>query len=125
MSDRTTNKYICIRCPRGCEIITTLDGWQIDKIEGNVCKLGLDYVKEEVNDPRRVVTSTVKVINGKHSLVPVWTTAGIPKDKIFDLMEMLREIKIEAPVDINTLVINNIFDLNIDVVTSGKVAKLV
>lgn len=123
MSEKTTKKYICIRCPRGCEITTTLDGWNIDKIEGNVCKLGLDYVKDEVTNPRRVVTSTVKVKDGKYPLVPVWTTSAIPKDKIFDLLHLLSEIELEAPVDVDKIVLTNVFDLNIDVVTSSMVDR--
>ena len=54
-------KFICIRCPRGCEIATTLDGYSITHIEGNVCRLGEEYVKSEISDPRRALTSTVKV----------------------------------------------------------------
>lgn len=123
MSNQNIKKFICIRCPRGCEIITTLDGWNIDKVEGNVCKLGLEYVKDEVTNPRRVVTTTVKVKNGKHPLVPVWTTSAIPKDKIFDLMKLLSVIEVDAPVNINKPVLTNIFNLSIDVVTSNKVDK--
>jgi CxxC motif-containing protein len=116
-------KFICIRCPKGCEISTTLDGYTIKTIKGNVCKLGVDYVLHEIEDPRRIITTTVKVKNGNHSLVPVWTTDGIPKNKIFDLMSVLRNIELEAPVELNTLVLKNVFETGIDIVTSGRVQK--
>ena len=121
MPQKIKKEYICIRCPRGCEISIILNGSSIDKIKGNECKLGIDYIKREIIDPRRIITTTVRVKNGLHPLVPVWTTSAIPKDKIFDLMKKLQKVELEAPVKINTKVLENIFDTGIDVVTSGKV----
>jgi CxxC motif-containing protein len=121
MSDKINKKFICVRCPRGCEIDTTLDGNTIEEIKGNVCKLGAEYVKDEVTNPRRIVTTTVRVKNGKHPLVPVWTESAIPKDKIFDLMKQLNKIELIAPVKTDQIVIKNVFNLNINVITSGKV----
>ena len=118
---RNIKKLICIRCPRGCEISTTLDGYTISEIKGNVCKMGIEYVESEVKDPRRIITSTVKVKNGKFPLVPVWTNQPIPKDKIFSLMKELRKIELKAPVNIDEVVLKNIFSTGVDIITSGKV----
>lgn len=121
MSTVSKKKFICIRCPRGCEIITTIDGYNIDRIEGNICKMGVEYVENEIKDPRRIVTTTVKVKNGNFPLVPVWTNQPIPKDKIFILMKELRKVELKAPVDQNMVVLKNVFGTGIDVVTSGRV----
>ncbi len=123
MNKKKEQKFICIRCPRGCEITTTLDGYSIDKIEGNICKMGAEYVENEIKDPRRVITSTVKVKNGKFPLVPVWTDKAIPKEKIFDLMKELRKVEIEAPVEIDRIILRDVFNTGVNVVTSGKVNK--
>lgn len=120
MAEKKIN-VICVRCPRGCEIATTIDGYSIVSIEGNVCKLGGDYVKDEITDPKRIVTTTVKVKNGKYPLVPVWTPEPIQKDKIFALMKMLRDVELEAPVKIDRIVLKDIFGTGIDVVSSGCV----
>ncbi len=116
-------KIICIRCPKGCEVLTTLDGYTIESISGNTCKLGEDYVENEVKDPRRIITTTVKVKNGIHPLIPVWTPYPIKKDRIFDLMKKINEIELDAPIDINQIVIKNALNLGINVVTSGKVNR--
>ena len=121
MSNKIKRKLICIRCPRGCEIETTIDG--IEEIKGNICKLGEEYVKNEINDPRRIITTTVRVKGGIYPLVPVWTTAPIPKDKIPGLIKLLRTVELDAPVEIDKVVIKNIFELGIDIVTSSTVAK--
>lgn len=124
MTKKQKQRFICVRCPRGCEITTILDGYTIEKIEGNLCKLGIDYVNDEISGPRRVVTSTVRVKNGKHPLAPVWTEEAIPKDKIFELMRLLRKVELKAPIKPDNIVIKNIFNSGFNVVTSGKVEKI-
>jgi CxxC motif-containing protein len=115
-------KMICIRCPRGCEITTSLDGaGAITAIEGNVCKLGEDYVGEEILDPRRIITSTVRVRDGVYPLVSVWTDRAIPKAMIFELMSELREVELVAPVKEGETVIDNLFGLGVKVITSNRI----
>jgi CxxC motif-containing protein len=117
-------KLICIRCPRGCEIETTLDGYTVTEITGNYCKLGNEYAENEIKDPKRVVTSTVKVMNGEFPLVPVWTSGPVPKEKIFDLMNILKNIELEAPVKIDSIVVENALELGIEITASGKVDRV-
>ena len=83
--------------------------------------MGIDYVENEVKDPRRIITTTVKVKNGKFSLVPVWTNQPIPKDKIINLLKELRKVELKAPVKIDRIVLKNVFNTGVDVVTSGNV----
>jgi CxxC motif-containing protein len=116
-------KFICIRCPRGCEISTTIDGYTIDIIEGNVCKMGVEYVESEIKDPRRIITTTVKVKNGKFPLVPVWTVQPVPKDKIFPLMKELRKIELKAPINIDKIILKNVLNTGIDIITSGIITS--
>jgi CxxC motif-containing protein len=115
-------KFICIRCPRGCEILTSLDGYgAITEIHGNVCKLGRDYVQAELTDPRRTLTTTVRVRHGRHPLVPVWTAQPVPKERVLELADVLRGITLEAPVTLDQVVLENALGLDIDVVASGSV----
>jgi len=120
---KSEKKFICVRCPMGCEIQTTIDGYEIVNIQGNVCKLGKEYVKDEITDPKRIITTTVKVKNGKSQLVPVWTDKPVHKDKIFDLMKILREIELDAPVNIDDLIIDNVLNTETKILASGKVER--
>ncbi len=117
----TTKKIICIRCPTGCEITTTLDGYNITKLEGNACKMGEEHVRNEVKDPRRIVTSLVKVKGGKHRVCPVWTTTAIPKDKIRSLLAQLKKIELIAPVRCGQKVIENFENTGTDVEASRDI----
>ena len=106
---------LCYFC--GCNMIISRNRERIHKY--------IEYVKNEIEDPRRIVTTTVKVKNGEHPLVPVWTADPIPKDKIFDLVKMLRKIKLNAPVNPDDIVLKNIFNTEINVLASGKVKELI
>lgn len=118
-----TKKIICIKCPKGCEIFVSILNNNIEKIENNSCKLGLEYVNEEIKNPKRTFTSLVKVKNGKYPLVPVWTDKPIPKEKIPELIKLTKEIELEAPVSINQIVISNLFGLDVNLITSFYVEK--
>ena len=115
-------KFICIRCPQGCEITTTLDGYgAITNITGNSCKLGPEYVKQETSDPRRTLTTTVMVDGGVHPLCPVWTEKPVPKDRVLELAAALRNIKLKAPVDINQIILENALGTGINVIASRSI----
>ncbi len=117
-------KYICLRCPRGCEVTTTLDNTgQITRLEGNMCRLGDEYVRSEISDPRRILCSTVEVRGGNYPLVPVWTEKPIPKDKLLELAVDLKGIVLEAPVQKDQVVISNWNDTGINIITSDSVSK--
>jgi len=117
-------RIICISCPVGCELDVTLDEGKIVNVEGNACKLGLDYAEQEIFDPRRMVASTVKVKNGFHPLVPVYTEKAIPKPKIFDVLAEIRKVELEAPVAVNDVVIENVLDTGINVIASRDMPKV-
>ncbi len=116
-------KFICIRCPMGCEIEAVLDGYNVVSLEGNNCRLGEDYVRKEVSDPRRVVTTTVKVRGGVKPLAPVWTDGDVPKARILELTDALRKIELDAPVEIGQVVLENALGLGINVMASGAVER--
>jgi CxxC motif-containing protein len=117
-------KFICIRCPEGCEITTTLDGnGVITDIKGNSCKLGIEHVKAEVTDPRRTLTTTVTVEGGVLPLCPVWTEKPIPKAGIVELAKLLRTVKIQAPVVIGAIVLENALGSGINVIASRGILK--
>lgn len=115
---------ICLRCPRGCEIHTVLDeNDEILSMEGNKCKLGPEYVKQEIKDPRRVLPTSVRVKNGVRPLAPVWTPQPIPKSMLLELAAASREIELEAPVHVGDIALNNWKGLGIDLVVSGEVLR--
>lgn len=113
-----TEKMICITCPMGCTLEVTHEGETLLNVEGNTCSRGEQYVKEELTDPRRMVATTVKVKGGLHPLVPVYTQAPVPKPRIFELLRKIRQVEIEAPVEINQIVLEDPLGEGVSVIAS-------
>lgn len=112
----------CISCPMGCQMTVSVGKGEI-KVTGNTCKRGEIYAKKEVTDPRRVVTSSVRVKNGELMRVSVKTETDIPKDKIFDCMADIFKAEAVAPVKIGDIIIENCGGTGIAVVATRNVGK--
>lgn len=114
----------CISCPLGCPLkVETDENGAVLQVTGNTCKRGEVYGKKEVTAPERTVTSTVAVVGGSAPLVSVRTRTDIPKGKIFDCMEAIRAAKIQAPVSIGDVVVENVCGTGVDVVATKAVAE--
>ncbi len=116
-------KFVCIICPNGCEIEVKYSEEEIEKISGNLCEKGLDYVKKELFSPERGLTSSVNLKNGLLPLVSVKTSKPIPKEKIFALMDEIADIEIEAPVKIGDIIVKDILGTGVDIIVTKNVDK--
>lgn len=114
----TQKDLVCIGCPMGCNLTVKINDNQEFEITGNTCNRGEDYARKELTDPRRIVTSTVRVRNGKHAVVSVKTATDIPKDRIWECMNALSEIEVEAPVAIGDIILQNVADTGVDIVAT-------
>jgi len=81
MTPKNTNlnqepmEMICVACPKGCRLEIRHEQGKI-LVSNAGCKRGKEYAVGEINDPRRMVASTVRVNSGLHPLVPVYTEAS-------------------------------------------------
>ncbi|QRN82793.1 DUF1667 domain-containing protein [Chloroflexota bacterium] len=117
------SEIICVTCPKGCTLRVKHEGKQVlEVLDG--CKRGEEYAICELQDPRRMVASTVRVDGGLHPLVPVYTKKAFPKHLIPDLARALRNVEIPAPVKINQVVLPNALGTGIDVVASRDMPKV-
>lgn len=119
-----TRELTCIGCPMGCALTVQTDGAEIISVTGNTCKRGADYAKKEVTNPTRIVTSTVAVTGGVLAAVSVKTRTDIPKDKIFDCVKALKEIKTVAPVYIGDVILADVAGTGVDVIATKNVLEV-
>lgn len=103
----------CILCPNGCEITYDLNG--------GMCGKGPEYVKNEILNPKRTLTSTVRITNGTIPLVSVKTTGAIPKEKIREAMEQISRLTVEAPVEAGRIIAKDFLEEGIDIVATKAV----
>ncbi|MBD5508152.1 MAG: DUF1667 domain-containing protein [Lachnospiraceae bacterium] len=113
----------CINCPMGCPLTIEMEGEQVIRVSGNTCKRGEIYARKEVTNPTRIVTTTVKVLNGTSDMVSVKTKEDIPKEKIFDCVKALKNVQVEAPVHIGDVIADNIAETGVDIVATGNVER--
>lgn len=98
----------CIICPRGCALCVQISESGVT-VTGNACPKGCEYAVNECKNPVRTVTATVRVSNRYNTMVSVKTETPVPKDKMFDVMSLLRQTQIEAPVQIGDVVLDDAF----------------
>ena len=76
---------------------------------------------KELTDPRRIVTSLVRVHGGELPVVSVKTAADIPKDKRADCIRVLKKIELQAPVHMGETVVENVCGSGVNVVATRTV----
>ena len=114
---------ICVVCPTSCEVTAEWNETELKSIDHSQCKLAWDYVRSEIFDPRRTVTSTVLVEGGDLPLVSVKTDRPVPKDLMLDVMDSLAQVVVQAPVDIGDVIAADILGTGSSIVATKKIAK--
>jgi CxxC motif-containing protein len=116
-------EMICIGCPLGCYLSVDYVRTTIRNVSENGCKVGLEYAEKEISNPERTLTTTVKVKHGHLPLVSVRTNKPIPKSRIFDAMNVLAKVEVEAPIKIGEPIIQNIFNTGVNIVATKNISK--
>ena len=68
----------CIVCPIGCALTVSDESGALT-VEGNTCPRGAVYGKNEVTNPTRTLTTTVRIANREKTVVAVKSDRPIPK----------------------------------------------
>ena len=110
-------EFTCIICPRGCRL-------KVDdqmNVTGNTCPRGKQYAISELTNPVRTITSSVRVSNRDDLLASVKTSGSIPKGKIFEVMDEINKLEVEAPTRIGQVVKANILGLGVDILVTKNI----
>nr|MCR5491640.1 DUF1667 domain-containing protein [Bacilli bacterium] len=90
---------------------------------GNSCPRGAAYAKQELTNPTRTITSTVKCDSKVLSVCPVKTKDAVSKSKIFDVMAEINAAYIKVPVYIGDVVVANIAGSGTDLVSTREILE--
>jgi CxxC motif-containing protein len=88
-----TRHYYCIVCPKGCELETDGSG-----VVGARCRKGEAFALQEWISPLRVLTTTIRVKDGKGRMIPVKTASPVPLTRMAELIREIKAVKVEGPV---------------------------
>jgi len=106
----------CIICPVGCQLTAEKIGEKIT-VSGNTCPRGEKYAIDELTNPKRTVTTTVRCTDG--SVMPVKTKEPIPKEKMAECMKIVNTHIAPLPIKTGDVIIKDVFGTDI-VATSEK-----
>lgn len=111
----------CIGCPMGCQISAELDEeGHILSLAGFTCKVGENYVKEELTAPKRMVTALVRLSGGREPL-SVKTSKPIDKKLVFDCLRAAATVSVLRPVKIGEVILPHVCDTDVDLIATSEV----
>ncbi|MGI6263835.1 MAG: DUF1667 domain-containing protein [Succiniclasticum sp.] len=114
----------CIMCPMGCEMTVTMDHGKFVSVKGNTCPRGAKYAEQEVTDPKRMLTTTVRIRGGLLPLLPVVSADVMPKGKVAAAVEFLRHVEVDAPVKAGQVIVPDILGTGVNIVASRNMEKV-
>ncbi|MDD2454074.1 MAG: DUF1667 domain-containing protein [Synergistaceae bacterium] len=124
----STREFTCVVCPNGCTIVVDVDDDEtpvVTRVQGNVCRRGESWARQEVENPMRTIASSVPVNNGDFPLVSVRTNRPVPLAKIREVMEEIRRVSLSAPVEIGDVIVPSPAGCDTEVVATRRVRKIV
>ncbi|TFG26874.1 MAG: DUF1667 domain-containing protein [Promethearchaeota archaeon] len=114
----------CIVCPTGCEIQVKKSDTGDITFDGYTCKRGLEYAEQEYYEPKRILTTTMRVDRGLLPLVPVRTDIPILKDKLNDALKEIAVKRVKAPIKAGDILIENILGLGANIIASRDLNEI-
>lgn len=108
----------CIECPKGCSLFIDVKNGRVVDIKGHQCPKGEEYAVTEIENPVRILTSTVSAQGLSLKMVPVRTDKPIPKGRMSEAMAEIRKIKINRPLKTGDFVVKNLLGLKVNVITT-------
>jgi CxxC motif-containing protein len=115
-------KLTCIQCPKGCQISVQLKNGAAQKISGAQCTKGENYAEQEIENPQRVISSTVRTRGLSLKRVPVKLSCPVPKDKIFAVMQEIKKVCLSRPTPSGEIILKNIAATKANLIATREAA---
>ncbi|PKK38949.1 hypothetical protein ABB02_01762 [Clostridiaceae bacterium JG1575] len=113
----------CILCPMGCRL--TVSGPAEDpeswKVSGNGCPRGVGHALREMTHPMRTLTTCLRVRGGEKQMVSVKTSVPIPKERLLDVMALLKGTIVPAPISLGQVLVPHVGGLEADLIATAPV----
>ncbi|MGB4520517.1 MAG: DUF1667 domain-containing protein [Candidatus Omnitrophota bacterium] len=110
---------ICIECPIGCVLEVDMDSKPI-RITGNKCPKGEEYAISEIENPQRILTSSVLTQGLALKMIPIKTDKPIPKKDLLKAMEVIKKIRLKKTVAVGDIVMKDLLGLGVNLVATRE-----
>jgi len=115
--------FVCVVCPIGCEIDVVHDGGRIISMEGNRCEKSDEFVRQELIEPMRILTTTVRIHGARWAVIPVRSDKSVPKQLFPRIMKQLRHIRLQAPVNILDVVVRDVLHTGANIIATRTMPR--
>ena len=113
-------KITCIECPNGCLLTVEVEEGKVVHVEGHKCEKGEKYASCEIEDPVRVLTSTVLTEGLQMRMVSVKTDGPIPKEKMMEAMGEVKKVRLNKSVCVGEVIIPCLLDSNVNLIATRE-----
>lgn len=96
------------------------DSAGILRVEGAACARGRAYAESEQRDPRRTLSTSIRVLGGEEPLTSVRLTGSVPIGRVGDAIHALRAVRVAAPVRMGQVVLADVAGLGVDVIATRE-----
>ena len=110
--------FVCVVCPIGCEIDVVHEDAKIISMEGNKCERSEEFISQELIEPMRILTTTVRIQGARWPVIPVRTDKPVPRRLFPRIMRRLRRIELRAPVSMLDTVVKDVERTGADVIAT-------
>jgi NADPH-dependent 2,4-dienoyl-CoA reductase/sulfur reductase-like enzyme len=110
----------CVICPKGCRIQVDKDG----QITGYGCERGLEFTRQEIEQPSRMLTGTVAIKGALWPRLPCKTLGEIPENKLSDAAAALRQIVANAPIEVGEILCEDLGGTGIPVIATKRMDRI-
>jgi len=100
------HELVCISCPVGCSLTVDVEATGLE-VSGNQCRLGAIYGAKEVTDPRRILTTSLKVFNEEGTtfqMLSVKTASDVPKNQMFECLATIKAVHLVGDISVGQVV---------------------
>ncbi len=115
------DRITCIRCPNGCGMTASREKDGSILVSGNLCPKGKDYAIQELTDPHRTVTSTVRIESREVAALPVKTSREVAKGRIPDIIRAISGIRVKPPVRVGDVILKDAAGTGADILSTGTI----
>jgi len=109
----------CIMCPMGCALTVTEENGVV-KVTGNTCPRGEKYGVSEYTDPKRVVTTLVKVKGG--GVLSVKTSDAFRKALVSNVLKEAAKVILDHSVRAGDVVLPNVAGSGVDLIATSDLS---
>lgn len=110
--------YICTVCPQSCDITLKIGEARDMTVSGNRCPRGSVYAENEYREPKRVITTTVRIEGARIPLLPVIGSGPVRKERLRGCLELLYKISVKSPVKMGDVIVRDILGSGINIVAA-------